>query len=199
MWGALHGVPITLEDLHPTSGIRSMWGGLPRFARLGSHVQNTITSKVRFQPCWPKIVPSHTTWQGFRFNANGRSADEQAHQGEPADVQRTKRLEIVDDEGQRFVQYWKQTRSEPRACLATTGARGSAPTDALGQNYLSVVLVWKRRIPGRASHSPESAHKDPQTNYHRTPPLRSVGKPGRASSHQCFSDVKCAIVVRHQR
>jgi len=31
-WGPLHGVPITLEDLHPTSGMRSTWGGLPRLA-----------------------------------------------------------------------------------------------------------------------------------------------------------------------
>ena len=31
-WGALHGVPITLEDAHPTSGMRSTWGGLPRLA-----------------------------------------------------------------------------------------------------------------------------------------------------------------------
>jgi hypothetical protein len=41
------------------------------------------------------------------------------------------------------VQYWKQTRSESRACLSTTGARGSAPTDALRQNYPSVLLVEK--------------------------------------------------------
>jgi hypothetical protein len=41
------------------------------------------------------------------------------------------------------VQYWKQTRSESRACLSKTGARGSAPTDALGQNYPSVLLVEK--------------------------------------------------------
>ena len=26
VWGALHGVPITLEDAHPTSGIRTAWG-----------------------------------------------------------------------------------------------------------------------------------------------------------------------------
>ena len=30
VWGPLHGVPITLEDAHPTSGVRSTWGGLPR-------------------------------------------------------------------------------------------------------------------------------------------------------------------------
>jgi amidase len=49
VWGALHDMPITLEDLHPTSGIRSTWGGLPRFARLGSLVQNTVTSVIRFR------------------------------------------------------------------------------------------------------------------------------------------------------
>ena len=32
VWGPLHGVPITLEDCHPTSGMRSTWGGLPRLA-----------------------------------------------------------------------------------------------------------------------------------------------------------------------
>jgi amidase len=32
VWGPLHGVPITLEDAHPTSGVRSTWGGLPRLA-----------------------------------------------------------------------------------------------------------------------------------------------------------------------
>ena len=32
VWGQLHGVPITLEDCHPTSGVRSTWGGLPRLA-----------------------------------------------------------------------------------------------------------------------------------------------------------------------
>jgi amidase len=30
VWGSLHGVPITLEDAHPTLGMRSTWGGLPR-------------------------------------------------------------------------------------------------------------------------------------------------------------------------
>jgi amidase len=30
VWGPLHGVPVTLEDGHPTSGMRSTWGGLPR-------------------------------------------------------------------------------------------------------------------------------------------------------------------------
>src|SRR5215207_7764631 len=32
VWGSLHGVPFTLEDGHPTSGVRSTWGGLPRLA-----------------------------------------------------------------------------------------------------------------------------------------------------------------------
>ena len=26
-WGPLHGLPITLEDAHPTSGMRSTWAG----------------------------------------------------------------------------------------------------------------------------------------------------------------------------
>src|SRR5947209_14791741 len=32
VWGPLHGVPITLEDYHPTAGLRSTWGGMPAFA-----------------------------------------------------------------------------------------------------------------------------------------------------------------------
>src|SRR3712207_4860581 len=32
VWGQLHGVPVTLEDAHPTSGMRSTFGGLPRLA-----------------------------------------------------------------------------------------------------------------------------------------------------------------------
>jgi amidase len=32
VWGPLHGVPVTLEDAHPTAGMRTTWGGLPRLA-----------------------------------------------------------------------------------------------------------------------------------------------------------------------
>ena len=35
VWGPLHGVPITLEDAHPTAGLRSTWGG---FAPFSDHV-----------------------------------------------------------------------------------------------------------------------------------------------------------------
>jgi len=46
-WGALHGVPITLEDIHPTSGVRTTWGGLPR---LSDHVpaeDGTVAARLK--------------------------------------------------------------------------------------------------------------------------------------------------------
>jgi hypothetical protein len=44
---------------------------------------------------------------------------------------------------------------------------------------------------GRASHTPELAHKNRQTNYHRTPRLRSAGKSGRA-----YSSVLSLVLLR---
>ena len=65
-------------SLNVTGILRDSFVSENQDERLSSSVQNTMTSKVRFQPCWPKIVPESYTWQGFRFNANGRSADERA-------------------------------------------------------------------------------------------------------------------------
>jgi len=47
VWGALHGMPITLEDLHPTSGIRSTWGGLPRFADYVPEQDGTVAARLK--------------------------------------------------------------------------------------------------------------------------------------------------------
>ena len=46
-WGPLHGVPITLEDLHPTSGMRSTWGGLPRLADHVPAEDGTVGARLR--------------------------------------------------------------------------------------------------------------------------------------------------------
>ncbi len=47
VWGTLHGVPITLEDAHPTSGVRSTWGGLPRLAEHVPAKDGTIASRLK--------------------------------------------------------------------------------------------------------------------------------------------------------
>jgi amidase len=44
VWGPLHGVPITLEDCHPTSGMRSTWGGLPRLADHGPERDGAVAA-----------------------------------------------------------------------------------------------------------------------------------------------------------
>jgi amidase len=46
-WGALHGVPITLEDAHPTSGMRSTWGGLPRLADHLPAQDGTVATRMK--------------------------------------------------------------------------------------------------------------------------------------------------------
>ncbi len=46
-WGALHGVPITLEDAHPTSGVRSTWGGLPRLADHVPAEDGTVAARLK--------------------------------------------------------------------------------------------------------------------------------------------------------
>ena len=46
-WGPLHGVPITLEDLHPTSGMRSTWGGLPRLADHVPAEDGTVGARLK--------------------------------------------------------------------------------------------------------------------------------------------------------
>jgi amidase len=47
VWGALHGVPITLEDAHPTSGIRTAWGGLPRLAEHVPEKDDTVAVRLK--------------------------------------------------------------------------------------------------------------------------------------------------------
>ena len=47
VWGVLHGVPITLEDAHPTSGIRSTWGGLPRLADHIPDEDGTVAARLK--------------------------------------------------------------------------------------------------------------------------------------------------------
>jgi amidase len=46
-WGLLHGLPITLEDAHPTSGMRSTWGGLPRLAEHVPEVDGTVAARLK--------------------------------------------------------------------------------------------------------------------------------------------------------
>ncbi len=46
-WGPLHGVPITLEDGHATSGVRSTWGGLPRLADHVPTEDGTVVSRLK--------------------------------------------------------------------------------------------------------------------------------------------------------
>ena len=45
--GALHGVPITLEDAHPTAGMRSTWGGLPCLADHVPAVDGTVAARLK--------------------------------------------------------------------------------------------------------------------------------------------------------
>jgi amidase len=45
--GALHGVPITLEDCHATSGMRSTWGGLPRLADYVPNEDGTVAARLK--------------------------------------------------------------------------------------------------------------------------------------------------------
>ena len=47
VWGVLHGVPITLEDAHPTSGLRSTWGGLPRLADHVPAEDGTVAARLK--------------------------------------------------------------------------------------------------------------------------------------------------------
>lgn len=46
-WGPLHGLPITLEDAHPTSGMRSTWGGLPRLADHVPEEDGTVAARLK--------------------------------------------------------------------------------------------------------------------------------------------------------
>ncbi len=46
-WGLLHGLPITLEDAHPTSGMRTTWGGLPRLADHVPEEDGTVAARLK--------------------------------------------------------------------------------------------------------------------------------------------------------
>jgi amidase len=43
VWGPLHGVRITIEDLHAMAGMRSTFGGIPPFA---DHVRDAEATAV---------------------------------------------------------------------------------------------------------------------------------------------------------
>jgi amidase len=47
VWGPLHGVPITLEDAHPTSGMRSTFGGLPSLADHVPQNDGTVVARLK--------------------------------------------------------------------------------------------------------------------------------------------------------
>jgi amidase len=47
VWGPLHGVPISLEDGHPTAGMRSTWGGLPRLADHVPDEDGTVAARLK--------------------------------------------------------------------------------------------------------------------------------------------------------
>lgn len=47
VWGPLHGVPLTLEDCHPTAGLRSTWGGLPRLADHVPADDGTVVARLK--------------------------------------------------------------------------------------------------------------------------------------------------------
>jgi amidase len=70
-WGALHGVPMTLEDAHPTSGMRSTWGGLPGLADHVPGEDGTVAARLKEAGAivlgktngpeiWPDSVFAHT-------------------------------------------------------------------------------------------------------------------------------------------
>ena len=71
VWGSLHGLPITLEDAHPTSGVRSTWGGLPRLAEHIPEEDGTVAARLKAAGAillgktngpeiWPDPVFDHT-------------------------------------------------------------------------------------------------------------------------------------------
>ena len=79
VWGPLHGVPITLEDCHPTAGVRSTWGGL---SRLDGHVPEedgtvavrlkgagaVLLGKTNGPEIWPDPIfpPTNNPWDPTR-------------------------------------------------------------------------------------------------------------------------------------
>ena len=70
-WGALHGVPITLEDAHPAAGVRLTWGGLPRLADYVAQEDGTVAARLKAAGAvllgktsgpeiWPDSIFDHT-------------------------------------------------------------------------------------------------------------------------------------------
>jgi amidase len=70
-WGALHGVPITLEDAHPIAGLRLTWGGLPRLADYVAEEDGTVAARLKAAGAvllgktsgpeiWPDSIFDHT-------------------------------------------------------------------------------------------------------------------------------------------
>ncbi len=47
LWGPLHGVPITLEDCHATTGLRSTWGGCPSLLTHTPAQDSIVTARLR--------------------------------------------------------------------------------------------------------------------------------------------------------
>ena len=87
VWGPLHGVPITLEDCHPTSGVRSTWGGLPRLAEHIPEEDGTVAARLKAAGAillgktngpeiWPDPVFDHTNnpWDLTRTTSGASSA-----------------------------------------------------------------------------------------------------------------------------
>jgi amidase len=86
VWGSLHGLPITLEDAHPTSGVRSTWGGLLRLAEHIPEEDGTVAARLKAAGAillgktngpeiWPDPVFDHTNnpWDPTR-TSGGSSA-----------------------------------------------------------------------------------------------------------------------------
>lgn len=46
-WGPLHGVPFTLEDAHPTQGVRSTWGGYPPLLPYTPSRDGTVAARLK--------------------------------------------------------------------------------------------------------------------------------------------------------
>jgi amidase len=47
VFGPLQGVPITLEDAHPTSRVRTTWGGLPRLAEHVPEQDGIVAARLK--------------------------------------------------------------------------------------------------------------------------------------------------------
>jgi len=47
VWGPLHGVGVTIEDIHATAGIRSTFGGFPPFANHVPDVDATVVARLK--------------------------------------------------------------------------------------------------------------------------------------------------------